>query len=133
MGGSNASGVVVDPTTGEVRALVGSADYNNEKWGKVNMVTTRRQPGSSFKPIYYAAALADGVITPATILQDKVKDFGGGYVPRDADKNEASRGGSATVRQALNWSLNIPSVEVMQKYGISRSVTAANSMGISIY
>ena len=39
MGGSNASGVVVDPTTGEVRALVGSADYNNEKWGKVNMVT----------------------------------------------------------------------------------------------
>ena len=131
MGGSNASGVVVDPTTGEVRALVGSADYNNEKWGKVNMVTTRRQPGSSFKPIYYAAALADGVITPATILQDKVKDFGGGYVPRDADKNEASRGGSATVRQALNWSLNIPSVEVMQKYGISRSVTVANSMGIS--
>ena len=45
--------------------------------------------------------------------------------------NLASRGGSATVRQSLNWSLNIPSVEVMQKYGISRSVTAANSMGIS--
>lgn len=131
MGGSNASGIVIDPTTGEIRALVGSADYNNEKWGKVNMVTAKRQPGSSFKPIYYAAALADGIITPATILQDKVKDFGGGYVPRDADRSESSRGGSATVRQALNWSLNIPSVEVMQKYGISRSVTAANNLGIS--
>ena len=62
-GGSNASGVVVDPSTGEVRALVGSADYNNPDWGKVNMATTPRQPGSSFKPIYYSQALADGVIT----------------------------------------------------------------------
>lgn len=129
-GGSNASGVVIDPKTGEIRALVGSADYDNEQWGKVNMVTTARQPGSSFKPIYYAHALADGVINPATVLEDKVKDFGGGYVPRDADRNEASRG-KVTVRQALNWSLNIPSVEIMQKYGISKSLAAAKNMGIT--
>lgn len=129
-GGSNASGIVVDPTNGEVRALVGSADYNNEKWGKVNMVTTARQPGSSFKPIYYSAALADGVITPATVLQDKVMDFGGGYTPRDADRNETSRG-QATVRQALAWSLNIPSIHVMQSYTIDKSIAAANSLGIS--
>ena len=56
MGGSNASGIVVDPKNGEIRALVGSADYDNEKWGKVNMVTTPRQPASTFKPIYYAYA-----------------------------------------------------------------------------
>lgn len=129
MGGSNASGVVIDPTTGEIRALVGSADYNNDKWGKVNMVTTARQPGSSFKPIYYSYALADGVITPATVLQDKVIDFGN-YTPRDADRNEASRG-QASVRQALDWSLNIPSIHVMQGYTIDKSVTAANSLGIS--
>ena len=130
MGGSNASGIVVDPTNGEVRALVGSADYNNEKWGKVNMVTTARQTGSSFKPIYYANALADGTITPATVFDDKVKDFGGGYVPRDADRRETSRG-KASVRQALNWSLNIPSVEVMQNYGISKSISAAKKLGIT--
>ena len=130
MGGSNASGIIVDPTNGEVRALVGSADYNNEKWGKVNMVTTARQTGSSFKPIYYANALADGTITPATVFDDKVKDFGGGYVPRDADRRETSRG-KASVRQALNWSLNIPSVEVMQKYGISKSISAAKKLGIT--
>lgn len=129
-GGSNASGLVLDPTNGEVRGLVGSADYNNTKWGKVNMVTTARQPGSSFKPIYYSAALADGVITPATVLQDKVKDFGGGYIPRDADKNEASRG-QASVRQALDWSLNIPSIHVMEKYSIDKSITAANKLGIN--
>ena len=130
MGGSNASGIIVDPTNGEVRALVGSADYNNEKWGKVNMVTTARQTGSSFKPIYYANALADGTITPATVFDDKVKDFGGGYVPRDADRRETSRG-KASVRQALNWSLNIPSVEVMQKYGISKSISTAKKLGIT--
>lgn len=128
--GSNASGIVIDPTTGEIRGLVGSADYNNDKWGKVNMVTTARQPGSSFKPIYYSYALADGVITPATVLDDKVMDFGG-YTPRDADKNEASRG-QVSVRQALNWSLNIPSLHVMQKYGINKAVTAANNLGIGL-
>ena len=129
MGGTNASGIVIDPVTGEVRALVGSADYNNDKWGKVNMATTARQPGSSFKPIYYAYALANGTITPATILDDKVMDFGGGYVPRDADRNESSRG-RATVRQALNWSLNIPSIHVIQKYGLSNSIQAAKNLGI---
>ena len=129
MGGSNASGVVVDPTTGEIRALVGSADYNNEQWGKVNMVTTARQPGSSFKPIYYSYALADGVITPATIMPDKVIDFGG-YTPRDADRNEVSRG-QVSVRRAISMSLNIPSVHVMQDYGIDKSITAAKNLGIS--
>lgn len=132
MGGSNASGIVLDPKTGDVKALVGSADYNNEQWGKVNMATTARQPGSSFKPIYYSYALADGVITPATRLDDKVKDFGGGYIPRDADRREASRGGQVTVRQSLSWSLNIPSLHLIQKYGIKKTVTAANNLGIGL-
>lgn len=130
MGGSNASGIVIDPTTGDIRALVGSADYNNTSWGKVNMVTTARQPGSSFKPIYYSYALANGTITPATVLQDKVIDFGGGYVPRDADHNETSRG-QVTVRQALDWSLNIPSIHVMQSYGVSNTLQAAKNLGIT--
>ncbi len=129
MGGSNTSGVIIDPKSGEVRALVGSADWNNDTWGKVNMVTTARQPGSSFKPIYYSHALADGVITPATIFDDKVMDFGG-YTPRDADRNEASRG-QVPVRKAISMSLNIPSVHVMQQYGIDKSVVAANNLGIT--
>ncbi len=127
MSGTNASAVVIDATTGEIRALVGSADYSNDKWGKVNMVTTARQPGSSFKPIYYAGALADGVITPATILHDVKTDFGN-YIPLNADKKFR---GDISVRRAISQSLNIPSVEVMQAYTISKSVTAANSLGIS--
>ena len=128
-GGSNASGIVIDPKTGAIRALVGSADYMNDKWGKVNMVTSARQPGSSFKPIYYSNALADGVITPATILDDKKTDFGGGYIPYNADRKFR---GNVTVRQALDWSLNIPSIEVMQKYTIDKSVKAANKLGLGL-
>jgi 1A family penicillin-binding protein len=126
-GGSNASAVAIDPASGEIRALVGSADYNNPDWGKVNMVTTARQPGSSFKAIYYSEALAEGVITPATILQDVPTNFNG-YQPLDADRRFR---GNVTARQAISESLNIPSVEVMQKLGIDKAVTAANRMGIS--
>ncbi|NCU37771.1 hypothetical protein EOL96_01765, partial [Candidatus Saccharibacteria bacterium] len=128
-GGSNISAVIVDPTTGEVRALAGSADYENEKWGKVNMVTTARQPGSSFKPIYYAHALADGVITPATIILDEETDFGGGYTPKNASRLWY---GNVSVRKALSWSLNIPSIKVMQKYTIDKSVRAAGELGINL-
>ncbi len=126
-GGSNAGGVAIDPTSGEVRALVGSADWSNPDWGKVNMATTPRQPGSSFKPIYYSEALAEGVITPATILADVPTDFGG-YKPKNASRTYS---GDVSVRNALARSLNIPSVKVMQKLGIDKSVEAARRMGIT--
>jgi penicillin-binding protein 1A len=127
-GGSNASAVAIDPTTGAIRALVGSADWTNEEWGKVNMVTTPRQPGSSFKPIYYAEALAQGVITPATILGDVPTDFNG-YKPLNANRTFS---GDVTVRQALSRSLNIPAVKVMQKLSVEESMIAAKRMGIDL-
>lgn len=127
-GGSNAAGVAIDPNSGEILALVGSADWGNLEWGKVNMVTSPRQPGSSFKPIYYSNALAQGVITPATILHDVPTDFGGGYRPLDADRQFR---GDVTVRSALDQSLNIPSVEVMRKFGIESAVASAKRLGIT--
>lgn len=126
-GGSNASVVAIDPTTGEIRALVGSADYNNPDFGKVNMATSPRQPGSSIKPLYYAEAMQRNVITPATILQDVPTDFGG-YKPLDADKKFR---GDVTVRNAISQSLNIPSVEVMQKLGVDNAISAFKRMGIT--
>lgn len=127
-GGSNAAAVAIDPASGEVRGLIGSYKWTNEKFGKVNVATSLRQPGSSFKPIYYAQALADGTITPATILKDVKTDFGGGYIPLDADKKFR---GDVTVRNALDWSLNIPAVEVMQKVGVSKAVATAQKMGLT--
>lgn len=127
-GGSNASAVAIDPSTGEIRGLIGSYDWTDEGFGRVNMVTTPRQPGSSFKPIYYTQALADGTITPAIILKDQKTDFGGGYSPNNADRRFR---GNVTVRQALDWSLNIPAVEVMQKVGIDTTIQTAKRMGIT--
>ena len=127
-GGSNASMVAIDPKTGGILALVGSVDYNDEKFGKVNMATTARQPGSSFKPLYYADGLATGKITPVTVLDDEPTDFGGGYRPLNADR---SFRGNVTVRQALNWSLNIPAVKVMQKVGVDNTVEMAERLGIT--
>ena len=126
-GGSNASVVAIDPTNGEIRALVGSADYNNEQFGKVNMATSKRQPGSSFKPIYYAKALADGEITPTTILKDEKTDFNG-YQPQNATKRFY---GNVTVRKALDWSLNIPAIKVLQRVGISSAIDQAKALGIT--
>jgi 1A family penicillin-binding protein len=126
-GGSNAAVVAIDPTTGEIRALVGSADYNNADFGKVNMAVTARQPGSSIKPLYYADAMERGIIAPSTILKDQPTDFGG-YKPLNADRRFR---GDVTVRNALSQSLNIPAVEVMQKLGVSNSVAALKRLGIS--
>lgn len=126
-GGSNASLVAIDPKTGGILALVGSSDYDNEQFGKVNMATTPRQPGSSFKPIYYADALAAGKITPVTVIEDKKTDFGN-YVPLNADRKFR---GNVTVRQALDWSLNVPAVKVMQTEGVDNAVAAAKRLGIS--
>lgn len=126
-GGSNASALAIDPKTGEIRAYVGSADWNNEQWGKVDMVTTKRQPGSSYKSIYYAAALADGDITTASMWEDKLTDFGGGYIPYNADRRWH---GNVSTRNSIAMSLNIPSVKIMQQYGINKSIEASKSLGI---
>lgn len=127
-GGSNASLVAIDPKTGEVVAYVGSADYNNETWGKVDMVATKRQPGSSFKPIYYADALANAKITPTTVIEDKKITDLGDFSPQNASR---SYYGNVTARQALAWSLNIPAVRIMQKEGITNAIDAAKRLGIT--
>ena len=126
-GGSNAGMIAIDPATGEIRALVGSADYDNEEWGEVNMATTKRQPGSTFKSLYYAEALAKGVVTPATIFEDKPINIDG-YSPRNATRLNY---GDVSVRSALARSLNIPSVLLMQKLGINKSIAAAERMGVT--
>ena len=126
-GGSNASVVAIDPTTGEVRALVGSADYDNVDFGKVNMANTARQPGSSIKPLYYTEAMNRGIITPATILKDEPTNFGG-YQPQNADRRFR---GNVSTRSAISQSLNVPSVEVMQKLGVGNSIDALQRLGLT--
>lgn len=126
-GGKNASLVAIDPKTGAVRALVGSADYYNEEFGKVNMATTARQPGSSFKPIYIAEAIDQKLVTASTVLRDEATDFEG-YKPNNYDFRFR---GDITLRNALAQSLNIPAIKVMEKLGVDKAVSHAREMGLT--
>lgn len=126
-GGRNASLVAIDPKTGYVRALVGSVDWNNETFGKVNMAVAPRQPGSSFKPIYFVEALDKKLITAATILKDERRTFGD-WSPENFDFKFK---GNMPVRNALAESRNIPAAEVMEKLGPNAASQAARRMGIS--
>lgn len=125
---SNGSVVIEDPRTGDVLAVVGSRDWNNEQFGKVNIATASRQPGSSFKPIVYATGIEDKTLSAATILHDKKTDFGGGYSPNNYDLRFR---GDVTVRRALANSLNVPAVEAMQKIGVGDVIAQAKELGIT--
>lgn len=125
---TNAAAVVLNARTGEINALVGSIDWNNEIFGRVNMATSPRQVGSSFKPVVYAQGFEKGLITPATVLQDRPTTFGGNYKPKNYD---GTFRGPVLVRRALANSLNVPSVEVMNKVGVPQTLEMAKNLGIT--
>lgn len=125
---NNAALLAADPKTGEILAWVGSADYNNDSIaGQYDVVTAERQPGSSFKPYVYEAALKDHRITLATVLKDEATNFGG-YTPHDFDNGGL---GPLTARKALLLSRNIPAVEVGQVEGMTNVIDLARAMGIN--
>jgi len=125
---SNAALVSIDPKTGQIIAMVGSADYfNDDIDGQVNVADSLRQPGSSFKPIVYATAFKDKY-NPAFTLWDVTTDFGGGYTPKNYDGNTH---GPVSMRTALSNSLNIPAVKTLYLAGIDKSLETAHEMGIT--
>jgi penicillin-binding protein 1C len=131
-GGSNASLVSIDPKTGQVLAMVGSADYFNEEIdGNVNVALRARQPGSSFKPIVYAAAFEKGY-TPSTVVFDVETQFptdsGAPYQPHNYDMGER---GPITLKKSLGGSLNIPAVKTLYLVGIDRAIDFAEGLGYS--
>ena len=116
--------VAIRPSTGEILAMVGSADfYNEEIDGQVNMAIRPRQPGSSIKPITYIAAFEKGW-TPATLIWDVYSEFPPSGNPSDPrppykPKNYDRRyHGPVTVRSALANSYNIPAVKALDFVGV---------------
>ena len=109
--------VAVDNETGEVRARVGSADYFDERRaGQVDMTQALRSPGSTLKPFIYGLAFEDGLLHPETLIDDKPVRYGN-YAPENFDLTFQ---GTVTVRRALQMSLNVPAIEVLNKVGVSR-------------
>ncbi len=138
--------VAIHPQTGEILAMVGSADfYNEEISGQVNMSISPRQPGSTIKPLVYLAAFEKGW-TPATLLWDIPLEFSPSGMPDEFSQPykpvnyDRKYHGPVTVRYALGNSYNIPAVSALQFVGVYQDpetleengfITFAQRMGIS--
>ncbi len=130
---NNAALIAIHPYTGEVLAMVGSVNYNDETIdGAVNNTVALHQPGSSMKPLTYAAALESGW-TAADIIWDVPMAFDTGvgagfdYEPGNYDLRYH---GPVRLRDALANSYNIPAVLVMREVGVPRLLEIANRFGI---
>jgi penicillin-binding protein 1C len=127
--------VAIRPKTGEILAMVGSADFYGEIDGQVNMAINPRQPGSAIKPLTYTAAFEQGW-TPATLIWDvptefppsgDINDPRSPYVPVNYD---GQFHGPVTVRSALANSYNIPAVKTLQHVGIYDDPNIAGEDGL---
>jgi penicillin-binding protein 1A len=120
--------VAEDPNTGEIKAWVGSRDYQREQYDHVAQAA--RQPGSTFKPIVYAAALEHG-LTPDHPYMDAVRDIraADGTIWRPTDMS-GTTGRQMTLRDGLVYSKNTITAQVMQDVGLKPIATLAQQMGV---
>lgn len=141
---TNAAAVAIDPRTGQILAMVGSRDFfDTEIPGQYNIAIAERQPGSSFKPIVYAAAFEKGY-TPETVLFDVPTEFSAlcdpygnpksgvnasaCYMPENFDSKFR---GPISLRNALAQSLNVPAVKLLYLTGLKSAISLAQNMGLS--
>jgi membrane peptidoglycan carboxypeptidase len=131
---NNGAIVALDYQTGQLIAYVGSADYYAAKstpqfQAKYDVVGSGfRQPGSAFKPFNYLTGIDDKTMTAGTMFMDTATDFGGNYTPSDADNLER---GPVRVRNALQFSLNIPSVKAAQVNSPDHIFSRAQDFGMT--
>src|SRR5688572_17511151 len=118
--------VALDPTTGEVRALVGGRDFKTSRFNRATQAF--RQPGSAFKPFVYAAALEAGYSPSSLVtrLDEPIQTLQGAWMPED----EHSDGPAMTVRAALRTSSNRAAVRMLEDVGIAKAVAQARKMGM---
>ncbi len=119
----------LDPKTGYVRAMVGGRDFSESQFNRA--ISSRRQPGSAFKPVIYAAALEKGY-TPSTILMDSPIEYsdadGGTYwAPKNYDKGFM---GPITFRNALAHSRNVVTVKILEDIGVGYALKFIKRIGI---
>ncbi len=121
------AGVVMDPTTGDVLALVGGTNFHASQFNRATQA--RRQPGSAFKPFVYAAAF-DERFTPASIIVDApiaFPDNNGVWAPQNYENRFF---GPTTLREALTFSRNVPTVKLAHQIGLKRLLPFVRSLGI---
>lgn len=119
--------VVLETSTGEVRAILGGRKYPEGQRKVLNRALEKRQPGSAIKPlVVYAPAIELNRYTPATLVEDAPVAFGD-YSPKNADNNFD---GFVTVRTALADSINIPAVKILHDIGVNLGISFGEQMGL---
>src|ERR1700760_4712394 len=118
--------IAVDNESGDVLARVGSPDYFDERRaGQVDMTRAVRSPGSTLKPFIYGLAFEDGFVHPESLIDDRPIRFGD-YAPQDFDMTFQ---GTVPVRKALQLSLNVPAIELLDRVGASRLTSRLKQAG----
>ncbi len=117
--------ITIDPKTGEIRAMVGGRNFKESQFNRA--IQAKRQPGSSFKPIYYSAALENG-FTAGSIIVDEPLKFDNGWEPKNFD-NEYF--GPVTLAFGLAYSLNSVGIKIMQQIGVKKAIAYARRFGIT--
>ena len=121
--------LVVEHATGAVRAHVGSADFfDDTRAGHVDQARAVRSPGSTLKPFVYGMAFEDGIGHPATLIEDRPTRFGR-YAPKNFGEDYQ---GTVSMERALQLSLNVPAVAVLEAVGPHRLAARLRGAGAEI-
>lgn len=131
----NAALGAIDPSNGDILAMVGSKDYFNTKEdGNVNVLTTQQSPGSSIKPLVYAQAFSEGY-NPDSYLFDLPTNFETtpGLPAYEPNNFNLQFNGPVSIRRALATSLNVPAVKALYLAGIKDTLDLGNKLGITDY
>jgi penicillin-binding protein 1C len=121
--------LAIDNASGEVLARVGSADYfDDHRAGQVDMTRAVRSPGSTLKPFIYGLAFEDGFVHPESLIDDRPIRFGS-YAPENFDMTFQ---GTVPVRKALQMSLNVPAVALLDRVGASRLSSRLKQAGANL-
>jgi len=121
--------IAVENATGDVLARVGSADYFDERRaGQVDMTRAVRSPGSTLKPFIYGLAFEDGFVHPDSLIEDRPIRFGT-YAPENFDMTFQ---GTVPVRRALQFSLNVPAIALLDRVGASRLSSRLRQAGTNL-
>jgi len=125
--GGDLAVVVVENRVHAVRAYLGSADFFGPR-GQIDLARAKRSPGSALKPFIYGLAFDDRVIHPASLIDDEPMRFGD-YAPRNFDRQFQ---GTVSVREALQQSLNVPAVALLDRVGAIRFVGDLRAAGAQL-
>jgi penicillin-binding protein 1C len=121
--------IVIDNSSGEIRARVGAADYlSSDREGSIDMSRAPRSPGSALKPFIYALAFESGIAHPETVLFDRPTRYGA-YTPENFDLGFQ---GTVTARRALQMSLNLPAIELLADVGPANFLARLHGAGATI-